>query len=101
MTLILIVKTTVIHYSLFVDEETQLTTQRDRLYKEEDSVLELMRSLDDQKDATLHKTFENVNMHFKQVKGDKDRDRNRIAFQHCIFYIVLVVICCCLFVGVF
>lgn len=50
-----------------LDEETQLIAHRDRLYKEEESVLELMQSLDDQKENTLIKTFENVNKHFSQV----------------------------------
>lgn len=55
------------YFLLMLDEETQLAAQRERLYKEEDSVLDLMKNLDDQKDDTLIKTFENVNSHFGKV----------------------------------
>lgn len=59
------------------DEQNKLTSQRERLYKAEDYVVELVKTLDDQKDSTLIKTFENVNLHFGTVRrriNDDDDD---------------------------
>lgn len=54
-------------FSNFVEEEQKLLNQRKALYKAEDAIGKLLTGLDEQKETTLLKTFENVNSQFSQV----------------------------------
>eukprot|EP00923_Selenidium_pygospionis_P001523 GHVN01002223.1.p1 GENE.GHVN01002223.1~~GHVN01002223.1.p1 ORF type:complete len:846 (-),score=134.52 GHVN01002223.1:548-3085(-) len=57
-------------FSNFIDEQARLSQRRSDLDQSEASIVELMESLDQQKDDTLLRTFENVNKHFGRVFGE-------------------------------